>query len=186
MKIANVNQNGIEYKSRIIIENIQDLEKYFEEYVNPRFSEITMKSIHGSDDIDFKEKDPIQRAANHAILLQHQTGRGAVFNVADMESKVKTSMAKWCCRGYTLMCNIAGGWNIIEDGAIVEIIGNTSYSKEDIRIMKFPNGAHWYAKIKDKDVVIDGEQKWNAKWVAQKKAEQFLSEINKESKSRVG
>jgi len=36
---------------------------------------------------------------------------------------------------------------------------------------------HYYAKIGLIDVVIDGEAKWNARWVAQKKAEQYLSEM---------
>jgi len=40
-------------------------------------------------------------------------------------------------------------------------------SEEEIKIMKWPGGKHWYAKIGEQDVVVNGKQKWNTKKGAQ-------------------
>lgn len=45
---------------------------------------------------------------------------------------------------------------------------------EEIRIIKWPNGEHFYAKVGNADVVVDGKQKWGSKYDAQKAAEKFL------------
>ena len=66
----------------------------------------------------------------------------------------------------------------IPDGVTLEFILTKKYTKHDIRVKRWYDGAHWYAKVGFMDVVIDGEVKWNAKWVAQQKAEQFLEELN--------
>jgi hypothetical protein len=45
---------------------------------------------------------------------------------------------------------------------------------EEIRIIKWPDGKHFYAKVGNADVVVDGKQKWDSKYAAQKAAERFL------------
>lgn len=66
-----------------------------------------------------------------------------------------------------------GGNGVIEYSDIME--SDKLYfptSKErDIRFLQWPGGKHWYVKVDDLDVVVDGEQKWNTK----KKAEEALN-----------
>ena len=45
---------------------------------------------------------------------------------------------------------------------------------EEIRILQWPGGKHYYAKVGNQDVVVDGLQKWNSKYDAQRAAEKFL------------
>ena len=60
----------------------------------------------------------------------------------------------------------------------VEIISEKeNYTEDDIKLLKWASGAHWYAKISRIDVVVDGEAKWNSKIVAQRKAEDFLKTL---------
>lgn len=47
-------------------------------------------------------------------------------------------------------------------------------SEKDIRIIQWPNGNHFYAKIGNEDVVWEGEQKWNTKAEAKRAAEKYL------------
>ena len=54
----------------------------------------------------------------------------------------------------------------------------TVRDEDDIRIIKWPQGKHWYAKIGDTDVVVDGEQKWNTKAAAKAAAKKFLMELD--------
>ena len=42
--------------------------------------------------------------------------------------------------------------------------------EETIKIIKWPNGKHYYAKINDIDVIVDGKQSWNTKKEAENKA----------------
>ena len=44
-----------------------------------------------------------------------------------------------------------------------------------IKILQWPKGIHWYAKIGHVDIVVDGEQKWNTREQAEKAAQEYLA-----------
>jgi len=50
------------------------------------------------------------------------------------------------------------------------------------RYMQWTNGSHWYAKIGNVDVRVDGHQKWGTKWEAQEAVKKFKETILKEKK----
>lgn len=56
-----------------------------------------------------------------------------------------------------------------------------SYPIDDsaIKVIKWPGGTHFYAKVGSEDVVWDGEQKWNSRSEARKAAELWLEERHK-------
>jgi len=178
MKIATITQDNLIFEDRIIINNITELIQYFEEFIDPRIERVMNYTIERKDeDINLKESNPEKRLSDLCISLQKQTGKGAIYNVADIQSKVKMAMIKYINLGFTLMVNTAGGWNIISENAIIQYTNDLKYTESDIKILKYANGVHWYAKIRNLDVVIDGEQKWNAKWVAQQKAKEYLNTL---------
>jgi len=47
---------------------------------------------------------------------------------------------------------------------------------EQIRVLQWPNGRHYYAKVGGQDVVIDGIQKWNTWEAAEDAANRFIQE----------
>jgi hypothetical protein len=51
------------------------------------------------------------------------------------------------------------------------------YSIDDIRIIKWPNGSHYYAKIGNTDVVFKNIQKWNSAEEAMSAAKRYLKNI---------
>ena len=55
------------------------------------------------------------------------------------------------------------------------------YSEDDIEILKWDGGRHYYAKIKDLDVVWRRRQKWNSPEEAKEAAEKFLKELKGET-----
>lgn len=55
------------------------------------------------------------------------------------------------------------------------------YSESDIRVIRWPNGKHCYAKIGAIDVEVDGESKWNTYDMAYSNALKFLKKINRGS-----
>ena len=50
-------------------------------------------------------------------------------------------------------------------------------SEKDIRIIKWDNGTHYYTKIGNQDVVIDGKQKWDSHKEAYRAGVKFLNRI---------
>lgn len=48
------------------------------------------------------------------------------------------------------------------------------FVQDDIRIIQWPGGDHYYAKIGDEDVVWENKQKWNSRSEAMKAAKRFL------------
>lgn len=47
---------------------------------------------------------------------------------------------------------------------------------EDVRLLTWDGGIHWYAKVNNLDVVWEGEQKWLTKDEAMKAAEKFIND----------
>lgn len=50
-------------------------------------------------------------------------------------------------------------------------------SKDDIRIISWPGGNHYYAKVGNEDVVVDGVQKWNTREEAVIAAKQYIDNL---------
>lgn len=54
------------------------------------------------------------------------------------------------------------------------------YTEKDITINKWPEGKHYYAKIKDKDVIVKNKNKWNTYEYAYENAKKYLNQLNNE------
>ena len=54
-------------------------------------------------------------------------------------------------------------------------INRPSYS--DIRIIQWPGGRHFYAKIGNEDVVVNGMQKWNSSYEARLAAKSYIDSL---------
>ena len=184
MKRANVHSKhyNLDYKNYIIIENLDDLHAYYEESLNGRIKETATRLVERAKD-EIKEgykkeisEDPIENYAEH---LAKSKGFGVVY--AECVA-IGNLQANWCMSildGKILVIRPSNGvsWFTLCEGDTYEIISTKErYTLDDIRVMRFPDGVHWYAKIGRIDVVIDGEQKWDLKFVAQQKAEQYLKE----------
>jgi hypothetical protein len=176
MKRADVLQNNLLYPNRIIIQSIKELGDYLIEEREPKHVD-QLKQFLENDSantpIDFTKC----KLESYADFMQKKTGRGAIHYIADIESKTRLSMIKWVSKGFSIIINQVGGWCLLEKDAKIDWIEEKPLSVEDIRILRFKNGTHYYAKIKNIDVVIDGEQKWNSEIEARENAKKFLLEL---------
>jgi hypothetical protein len=112
-------------------------------------------------------------------MMQEKTGRGAIHWMADFESKTRLAMIKYVSKGYSLMVNEKGGWCLLNDDSDIEWLTPRSYSEKDIKLSKFRYGSHWYAKIRNIDVVDEiGNVKWNTEEMAMQKAKEYLKTLN--------
>ena len=192
IKRANINVYGNDYNGYIIIESMEELKNYFEETLNGLQKDSISKLM---DRAFTRAKGNLNGHSTDAFVSiaeteSETTGCGVLISHTKIFGEIRTSFIKTISRGEKLVINPANGFSHFGFKPSVphkiEYIPLNEYSTQDIKVFKWNGGAHWYAKIAHIDVVIDGEQKWNAKWVAQQKAEQFLSKMNQKSQSRVG
>ncbi len=53
-----------------------------------------------------------------------------------------------------------------------------NYTENDIKITQWTGGSHYYAKLGNKDVVVNGDVKWNTHRQAKSAAMKYLKKIN--------
>ena len=189
-KRVNIKVFGMTYNDYILIETLDELEDYFNDRLNGinKDSLISLfkrtKTMYLDRQIPGHSTDPLIIATE---IKSELSGAGYLISHAEIFGGIRTSMIKMICRGDKLVINSANGISHFplpkKEPYEIEILPDDVYSIADIRVFQWPDGKHWYAKVSQIDVVIDGEQKWNARWVAQEKAEQFLNEMLQKSKS---
>lgn len=72
------------------------------------------------------------------------------------------------------------GGEIVEtlEKDVLEFPERKKYFKSDISVTKWEDGRHYYAKVGDIDVEIDGKRSWNTYGFAEQMAEEFLRRMN--------
>ena len=132
--------------------------------------------------------------------LKHFTNRTAV--VANMKAEMKnTSVIEELGNFETLI--LRNIFHLLDEGYIVYVNSNGGYMMDDgdknyetletlesdrmifpsnhkISITQWEGGKHWYAKVGNTEVVVDGERKWNTYEYAEKMANKFLKGMKNE------
>lgn len=181
MKKANFVAYNQNYLGFIIIEDMSDLIDYFNErlYGIQKESAVTIvqrdKARNKGQEVSHTT-DVITRGVE---FITDRNGKGCLYNQAVIMADVQQNMVDAIHRGYRLSINPYNGvsYMTIPHDVVLEFIEVGKYTKDDIKVSRWPDGSHWYAKIGYIDVVVDGEHKWNARWEAQSKAEQFLKTL---------
>ena len=184
MKTANIKDYNQYYRGYILIENMTDLIDFRNEVTNGLIKESAKDLVRRSQDADSGKHVP---HATDAItigteMLTNISGQGVLYSQAKMMGSYLNEQDRLALSGKRIAINPINkvSYFNLSDSAEIEIISQSvEYTKDDIKVYKWETGSHYYAKIGLMDVVVDGEQKWNARWVAQKKAEEFLEILNK-------
>lgn len=127
-----------------------------------------------------------QHATKGAALAHLAVIRGESlgYALADLNAKLYEGMVRTLERTGRIFININGGYFGFKESLKIE---NTHYifayqlPSEQIRVLQWPNGKHYYAKVGDQDVVIDGVQKWDTFQKARAAAEKFIAEGNSDN-----
>lgn len=101
--------------------------------------------------------------------------------MVDKVFKVKLDIVT---KGQTIYINKCGGFmpSLDPDFTIHETVTSEdfafpAYTEADIKITRWPNGVHYYARIAHLDVRVDGEMKWKSYEIAREKALLFLKKL---------
>lgn len=172
-KIAKVWMDNIRYGWLFDIETIDGMYDYLDAVIAPRargeFAE-ALKYARG------------QAHANMVATIAEMRG----ITLIDASLKLNTDRARGMERVLSetgrIFVNGNGGYFGMRRGIIAtdsRVIDVWALPDEGPRFIQWEGGIHWYAKIGDEDIIVDGKQKWDTKREAEIAAKKFL-----EGKSR--
>jgi len=177
MKRANFTAYNQSYQGFALIENISDLIDFIHEKTNGLIKESArnLVDIHQS-----KTKHPLNIITVATQKINKIEPKGIVFTQAEIMGGYLTNLHDTIKKGNKIAIN---PFNMVSYFTIplnteIEIISEKeNYTEDDIKLLRWEGGSHWYAKISSIDVVINNKQKWNSKIVAHKKAKEFLKQL---------
>lgn len=176
VKIVNPNSNEIFKNWYFYCESIDSLIEHFKRYIKCEIDNgfkdalnVAMHNMHYSNNW-----------ASTVNKIMSIKGGSFLEISTELENKMFQSRASLiksdgaCLLTDGLQAMPITSFNIIDECYKEELVWPT-YTENDIKIVSWPGGAHFYAKIGGMDVVNEkGEQKWNTWDEAFNEAKQFL------------
>lgn len=129
---------------------------------------------------DFQEAVKYAEGKAHANVLAslaELSGISLIDALTNMNESLGKGMAKVLDEQGRLFINDLGGYFGYVDGIETyetKEIDVWALPGQEPRFIQWPDGAHYYAKIGDEDVVVDGKQKWDTLKEAKVAAEKYL------------
>jgi len=104
--------------------------------------------------------------------------------VGDLRTRAIQSQLKYIYEGRKIIFNDVGGYMLLEDDDVIvdkivmKNMAKPDFSEKDIKISRFTEGQHYYAKIGFLDVIDEYENvKWNTHKEAMNAAKTFLKNL---------
>jgi len=128
-----------------------------------------------------KQKHFANDRAQTAQIFAELKGTAVIKELCNMGAKSFEAQCKGLEAKGVIYIQHTGGWMTWDEENVWE---EEEWSRDhlifpdsdEIRVLQWPGGEHWYAKIGAVDVVIDGEQKWNTFNEADTAAKRFVDE----------
>jgi hypothetical protein len=120
------------------------------------------------------------RMSTMFALLHEMGGRNLVQIAYECSESVFLHQAKTIRRYGRIYCQDIGSYTLpspnhhVVDTRLSERI--VFPQATEARYLQWPGGRHWYAKVGDTDVEVDGEAKWSTKEAAERAVAKFLKE----------
>lgn len=179
VKVKNVQINEPYEKWYLYCDSCECLVEHFKKYIKPEISKGFDDGLnHAKTGAHYKTSwaslvDLMSSVNNKSFLEQSLGLENKMF-----ESRMKMIQTDGACLltdGLTVMPITV--FEVIDECNMSEMIWPT-YSESDIKVICWPGGTHFYAKIGNMDVVdSDSNQKWNSWDVAYEKAKEFLNKL---------
>lgn len=180
VKIKNILTDTVYDDWYLLCDNITQIEEHFNLYIrgiiSDAFKEFSEKLYEGNL-ADLKLK------SEWGVLCRKISELNNVpFQIASLQCEndlLNTRLSLFHKRGSILLSNKIKHLDPNTFKVVDELIKNNitwpTYSINDIKIVQWPNGEHYYAKIGNMDIVDDkGNQKWNTYDEAFLNAKKFL------------
>lgn len=169
----------------LLIENLEDLTEWINIFgvtIGEAYVKVKEK-IARKEHISDKHEMVVDSLLSAKILKDGGVNKSKTFidDILYLTDKIHSSKIDGILRGKKIIVNYVGGWCFLDESYdILETIKKRNCLfpdiKEKIRVIQWPGGKHYYAKIGREDVMVDGKQKWKSHKEAKRNAEIFLKE----------
>jgi len=182
MKRANIKDYGVKYKNFILLETLQDALDFYNEKTFGMMKESASSLVKRAK--SRKQGKSIPHGVNIITgaveLIREHNKKGVVYLQCEVMANYQNEIDRLLINGDKIAINpinMVSYFTPSKDAKIKIISEKEVYTVDDIRIISWDGGTHFYAKIDLIDVVIDGEQKWNTEKEAKDKANEFLNNL---------
>jgi len=184
MQTVTFKMNGLTYNNYRLIRNLDEYSEFLKE-LNNKFT---------LSDAEIKDRHERKYIGHDSTLL---TSIAEFFSINDIEplsldeillrskilyGRVLSDQLKDICNGCSLAINDKGGYFPIKITDHIYIVSSNDikeFTVKDIKISRWANGRHFYAKVGNIDVVdSDGNVKWNTHYAAKRESNRFLEKLN--------
>ena len=116
------------------------------------------------------------RDGAHIAFLSKIRGTDIVSTLAKLNDDTLNGMLNALRESGRIFVNRHGGYLVASRDIEIEKteeIKNWILPGASIKVLRWPNGTHWYAKLGDTDITENGKEKWDTKDEAYRAAERF-------------
>lgn len=120
--------------------------------------------------------------ANVLATLAEMKGISLYDALSKLNLDIATGMSSALDEFGRIFINDRGGYFAFVTGIVIDEtkeINLWALPGKEPRFIQWDGGSHWYAKIGDEDIVVDGKQKWDTKAEAQAAAKKYLTGKNR-------
>jgi hypothetical protein len=167
-RISNVTWGGLRYGYLFDIQNHEELREWFDKVRTPVSRELFAEAIKHAEG---------RAHANIIVQLAELRGVSPVDALSKLNFDMMSGMANAIVDcGRIFISGIGGYFSFSEELEITETheVQDWWLPEEKLRILQWPDGTHFYAKIGNTDVIVDGVQKWDTKKEAEAAGKKFL------------
>lgn len=159
------------------ITDIEKLDDYYNK-TDAKWGQILLKAVdilNGENNVSYDDK-----IAKYAIMIAEKNRINIITAVEKVKLDILQKQLDLLLDGYTLLINRSGGYSIkkeYEDTnfAFRKELVFPNFTEDDIRVKKFPQGAHYYAYIDDVEVHDGDIIKWDTYQMAYNKAKELIA-----------
>lgn len=184
VKVKNISCPNIEYKKwYLYCDDLEVMSEHFEKIFGAGVREGIL------DFINDKNGRPAHYVSKWANIISFVgpdiLGQKPLLASATLENKTFRDRCKCILDGRTLLLGDSYSYMVLEGFEIIKELETdvldfyvSGYTEDDINIVKWDNGRHYYAKIGNIDVSDEnGNYKWNYASIAMSAAREFLKTI---------
>jgi hypothetical protein len=170
-RVARVTSMGMDYGYMFVVSSLGELLDWFEAVrLNKSREEL-------ADAVQSKEVLGSRRSAQHAregsrLAVLTQVHGGSVIDALSRLNQDLMEGMQCALRNHgTLLINGAGGWFFPIETTVIDAeqeVADWVLPDQSFRIIQWPNGTHFYVKQGEIDIVVDGKQKWDTRYEAER------------------
>lgn len=190
VRIGQVNSNNNESTWYFVPQSLEQLQEHWEKYVGSEIKSGTKEILNNISNTIKGRLSEHYRTTWGSLIEQVSAMKEKSYleSAVEEENNLWKNRVDWFNKygeiylsdGLTMFM-LVDGFTEVKEHVYKDILEFPSekYNIDNVRYIQWDGGKHWYAKIGNLDIVVDGEQKWNSKLEAEIAVKQYFKNLYK-------